>query len=121
MIVPCQPHVIRIQQPIEVVMQSSDLNDKLIALPESIEVNLMLKVIKTLLTMKENQMSRTHNHVRQYCWSTFYKYWNNWMRKQSLWRAQFNGNKDMELSYIFFEEGKLVHPNWHQRESNMRP
>jgi hypothetical protein len=30
------------------------------------------------------------------------------MRKQSLWRAQFNGNKDMELSYIFFEEAKLV-------------
>jgi hypothetical protein len=57
MIVPCQLHVIGIQQPIEVVMQSSDLNDKLIALLESIEVNLMLKVIKTVLTMKENQMS----------------------------------------------------------------
>jgi hypothetical protein len=56
MIVPCQPHVIGIQQPMEVVMQSTDPNNKLIVLPESIEVNSILNVTKTPVS-KENQMS----------------------------------------------------------------
>ncbi|KAK2373092.1 hypothetical protein QL285_074154 [Trifolium repens] len=57
MIVPCQMYVSEIQQPIEVLMPSSALNEKLIVLPESIEVNLMLKVTGPPVTMKGNQMS----------------------------------------------------------------
>jgi hypothetical protein len=45
-----------IQQPIEMMMQSSDRNNKLIALPKSIEVHSILKVNKTPMS-KENQMS----------------------------------------------------------------
>ena len=39
LIVFCQPYVMGIQQPLEVVMRQSDINDKLISLPESTKVN----------------------------------------------------------------------------------
>jgi hypothetical protein len=43
MIVLRQPHLTRIQQSLEVVMQPSDVSDKLIVLLESIEVNSFIK------------------------------------------------------------------------------
>ena len=59
----CQQQVIGIQQPFEIVMQPSDINNKLISIPESTEVNSSTQTLGNPLIMSIKIIVRFINKI----------------------------------------------------------